>query len=353
MFEARGSDNVNLLEGGTLMMTKYNRPPRFGFYPQPNAADPWRPIRLAVLADDLGLDYVGIQDDPTRSDYLDTWTLLSAIAMHTSRVGLFTDVAALPVRLPAMLAREAATLDLLSGGRVELGLGAGALPDALAAIGAPHRTGSASIKALEEAMRVIRLMWSDSKSARFEGEHYRLVDAAPCPTPAHPIGLWLGVNKPQGLALVGRLADGWIPTMFPITQPKDLIQMSAQIDAAAHAAGRDPATIQRILNIRGTILNDDTNSVFNGSVKNWCDTLVSLTLEAGIDTFMLMDSDHAETQMRRFALEIVPHVYELLDEANAGCPPYCDDTVDEASRQSFPASDPPSSKRTTEEITAV
>jgi alkanesulfonate monooxygenase SsuD/methylene tetrahydromethanopterin reductase-like flavin-dependent oxidoreductase (luciferase family) len=324
-------------------MNKYGRPLRFGFYALPDAADPEKPIRLAMLAEELGLDYIGIQDNPTRAEFLDTWTLLTAIAMKTSRITVFPDVASLPVHSPAMLARAAATLDLLTGGRVELGLGAGTQTSAAAGIGAPSRTGAESIAALEEAIQVIRLMWSDARCVRYNGQYYQLVDAAPCPGQAHAIGIWLGVNKPRGLELVGRLADGWIPAMFPVAQPEDLTYMSAVVDAAAHAAGRDPARIQRIWNIRGTIQNDDTANLFNGSVKNWSDSLVHLSMDVGMDTFILMEGEDAENQLRRFASEIVPHVHELIEAVHAAPPGglMYDDVVEQASAESFPASDPP------------
>ena len=91
------------------------------------AADAAAIVDDVLLAERLGFDLVGIQDHPYNADHLDTMTLLAVLAARTSRIGLFPDVASLPLRPPAVLAKSAATLDLLSGGRVDLGLGAGAI----------------------------------------------------------------------------------------------------------------------------------------------------------------------------------------------------------------------------------
>src|SRR5688500_5234024 len=86
-----------------------------------------------------GFDYVSVQDHPYNPGFYETWTLLTWIAATTERVKLYPNVANLPLRPPAMLAKAAASLDLLSGGRVELGLGAGAFWDPIAAMGGPRR----------------------------------------------------------------------------------------------------------------------------------------------------------------------------------------------------------------------
>jgi alkanesulfonate monooxygenase SsuD/methylene tetrahydromethanopterin reductase-like flavin-dependent oxidoreductase (luciferase family) len=304
-------------------MADYGRPVRFGYFLIPEA-DPSRPLRLAAVAEELGLDYIGIQDHPYQSRFHDTWTLLTAIAMRTSRISVFPDVTSLPLRPPAVLAKAAASLDVLSGGRVELGLGAGAFWDAIVTMGGPRRTAGESVLALEEAIQVIRLMWSGQRSVRFDGRFYQLAGVHPGPQPAHHIGIWLGVGRPRALALTGRLADGWLPPALGYSQPGDLVSMNARIDEAAHAAGRDPATIQRIYNVPGTITDGPPGELLLGSVNHWSESLAALTLEYGMDTYVLahrMDryeparGDDAESQLRRFALEVVPRTRELIDQA--------------------------------------
>src|SRR5947199_6320082 len=116
----------------------YGQPVRFGVFITPEATE--RPLQQAAIADELGFDIAGVQDHPYQRRFYDTWTLLTAIAMRTERITVFPDVANLPLRPPAVLAKAAATLDLLSGGRVELGLGAGGFWEAIKAYGGPVRT---------------------------------------------------------------------------------------------------------------------------------------------------------------------------------------------------------------------
>src|SRR5439155_15354040 len=146
-----------------------------------------RALDVASIADEVGFDLIGVQDHPYQWRFFDTMTLLTAMAMRTHRITLFLDVASLPLRPPAVMAKAAASIDVLSGGRFELGLGAGGLPDLIANFGGPRRTPAESVEALEEAIEVIRLLWSEQRSVSFEGSHYRLHDARPGPLPAHPI----------------------------------------------------------------------------------------------------------------------------------------------------------------------
>jgi alkanesulfonate monooxygenase SsuD/methylene tetrahydromethanopterin reductase-like flavin-dependent oxidoreductase (luciferase family) len=102
---------------------------------------------------------------------------------------------------------------VLSGGRFELALGAGGFWDAIEAYGGPRREPRDALAALEEAIQVIRLIWSGERNLRFNGAHYRLAGAHSGPVPVHPIGIWLGVYGPRASRLLGRLADGWVPSL--------------------------------------------------------------------------------------------------------------------------------------------
>src|SRR6201995_2912404 len=113
----------------------------------PEAAQADAVLKLSKLADGLGFDLVTFQDHPYQARFLDTWTLLSVVAARTTNVRVAPNVANLPLRPPAMLARSVASLDRLSGGRVELGLGAGAFWDGVAALGGPRRTPGESVDA--------------------------------------------------------------------------------------------------------------------------------------------------------------------------------------------------------------
>jgi alkanesulfonate monooxygenase SsuD/methylene tetrahydromethanopterin reductase-like flavin-dependent oxidoreductase (luciferase family) len=214
--------------------------------------EPQHAAAIARLADSAGLDLVAVQDHPYNRRFLDTWTLLATLVPQTRRVRFFPDVVDLPLRPPAMLAKAAATLDVLSGGRIELGLGAGAFWDAIRAYGGPVRTPREAVEALDEAVAVIRLLWSDQRGVRLAGRHYQLEGAQPGPRPAHAMGIWLGVLGPRMLALTGRVADGvvWSSSYVP---EERLLEMHARIDDAAEAAGRAPRDIRRVYNVMGTI----------------------------------------------------------------------------------------------------
>jgi alkanesulfonate monooxygenase SsuD/methylene tetrahydromethanopterin reductase-like flavin-dependent oxidoreductase (luciferase family) len=285
-------------------------PVRFGWFLVPEAADPQGLVEQARLAERLGFDLIGIQDHPYQRRYLDTFTLLAALATATERIGLFPDVASLPLRHPAMLAKAAASIDLLSGGRFELGLGAGAFWDAIAAMGGPRRSPGEAVEATEEAIALLRLLWSDERSVRFTGQHYRVVGVKPGPAPAHPIGISVGAYGPRMLALIGRLADGWVPSSTYVP-PERLGAAQARIDDAAAAAGRDPAAIRRLYNVSGRI-GPVGGGFLDGPPGQWADQLLPLVVETGMDTFVLWPSESPASQLERFAAEVAPALREAV-----------------------------------------
>ena len=277
-------------------MPDYGHELWFGANPVPSNQDD-SAVELAELADRSGLDLVTFQDHPYQPRFFDTWTLLSYVAARTDRVRLTANVVNLPLRPPAVLARSAASLDILSGGRVELALGAGWFWDAIEAMGGPRRTPGDAVDALDEAIRIIRAIWDPDPrgGVRVEGEHYRVAGAKRGPRPPHDIGIWLGAYKPRMLELTGRAADGWLPSL-PYLQPGDLAAGNAAIDAAAVEAGRSPADIRRLLNL------GDQISV---------DRLVELALADGVSGFLLMTQEPYDIE--RFAAEIAPAVRQAVD----------------------------------------
>ncbi len=280
----------------------YGRPVQFGYFVLPDSMRPMRPLELAVRADALGIDLIGAQDHPYQRRFYDTWTLLTAIAMRTTRASVFPDVANLPLRPPAMLAKAAASLDLLSGGRVELGLGAGGFWEAIAAMGGPVRTPGEAVSALEEAIEVIRLVWSGGRGVRFDGKFYQLAGLNAGPVPSHPIGVWLGAYKPRMLRLVGRAADGWVPSLGYL-KPEAMQEANARLDDAAREAGRDPAAIRRVLNVAANLNADE---------------IAELTLEHGFDTFVIGETqEDAEAELREFLENVAPKVRELVAKGRA------------------------------------
>jgi alkanesulfonate monooxygenase SsuD/methylene tetrahydromethanopterin reductase-like flavin-dependent oxidoreductase (luciferase family) len=262
-----------------------------GVFVVPDASDPARTLAQIEVADATGLDLVGVQDHPYQRRFLDTWTLLSFAAGRTSRVRLVPAVANLPLRPPAVLAKAAASLDVLSGGRVELGLGAGAFWEAIGAMGGPVRTPGASVDALEEAVSVIRAMWSGERSVRLGGRHYALDGVHPGPSPAHPIGIWLGAYGPRMLELTGRVADGWLPSV-PRLPLEEVPGRRRAVDEAARAAGREPSAIRRVANVGAEI----------GGV----DALARLVEDLGFDGLLLSPGDDPVDGVRRIGEDVAP-----------------------------------------------
>jgi alkanesulfonate monooxygenase SsuD/methylene tetrahydromethanopterin reductase-like flavin-dependent oxidoreductase (luciferase family) len=286
----------------------------FGVSIVPEAATLAEGRAVAEAADRLGLDLIGIQDHPYQWRFLDTWTLLADLLARTERIRVFPDVANLPLRGPAMIAKQAASLDVLSRGRFELGLGAGAFWEAVRAMGGPVRSPGEAIDALEEAIRIIRLFWSGERTISFVGEHYSVRGLHPGPPPAHPIEIWLGVGRPRGLALTGRLADGWIPSLSWAT-PDLVPALQRRIDDAAAEAGRDPAEIRRVYNVGGTIAAGPTRGLLDGPPAHWIETLTGFTRELGFDTFVFWPAEDPVGQVERFALAVVPALREAAARA--------------------------------------
>jgi len=273
-------------------MPDYGHPLEFGAFITPSNQPPETPVLLAELVEGLGYDLVTFQDHPYQPAFHDTWTLLSWVAARTERIHLSANVHNLQLRRPALLARAAASLDLLSGGRLELGIGAGGFPEA--------------VSALEEAIPIIRGIWdaAERRPLRLAGRYHSVDGAKRGPAPAHDIPLWIGALKPRMLRLIGRLGDGWLPS-YGYMQPGEYPKGNAAIDAAAREAGRDPREIRRLVNIGGRF-SAAGGGFLDGPPAQWGEQLAELALEQGTSVFILASDDPATLQ--RFAEEVAPAV---------------------------------------------
>jgi alkanesulfonate monooxygenase SsuD/methylene tetrahydromethanopterin reductase-like flavin-dependent oxidoreductase (luciferase family) len=276
---------------------------KLGIFIVPDATDPDSTIEQIVAADHAGLDLIGVQDHPYQRRFFDTWTLLAYAAGRTERLRLVPDVINLPLRLPSVLAKSAASLDVLSGGRVELGLGAGAFWDAIEAMGGPRRTPGESVDALEEAIAILRAFWSGDRTVNFEGKHYRVNGAKPGPRPAHPIGIWVGALGPRMLRLTGRLGDGWLPSLGTGMTAEEAPRMQAAIDEGARAAGRDPAEIERAVNVPAPA----------GDPGEWADQLARIVTRLGFTTLVVVTpGEDPIGEIRRLGAEVAPRLREMV-----------------------------------------
>ena len=286
----------------------------FGTFITPAAQRADHAVELAMVADRAGLDLVTFQDHPYQPGFLDTWTLITYVAARTSRVRLSNNVLNLPLRQPpVLLARAAASIDLLSGARFELGIGAGRVWEQIEAMGGPRRTPGEAVDALEEAIAIVREVWAADKPGPvlFDGKHYRVSGAARGPAPAHEVEIWVGAGMPRMLRLVGRMADGWsVPIrLFLPGGPPTLAEPNSSIDEAAAAAGRDPSAVRRILTFPGRFARS-RGGLLDGPPAQWAEELADVALRYGVGTFVL-GADEAAT-IERFAAEVVPRTRELV-----------------------------------------
>jgi alkanesulfonate monooxygenase SsuD/methylene tetrahydromethanopterin reductase-like flavin-dependent oxidoreductase (luciferase family) len=262
-------------------MMDYDHPLRFGIFPTPRADSSQETLQMARVADEAGFDLVGIQDHPYQRRFLDTWALMAFVLARTDRVTVFPDVANLPLRPPRMLAKHAATLDHLSGGRFELGLGAGAFWEGIEAMGGRRLSAKQSVDNLELAIGEIREFWKGE--GKFEG-----------PAPVHDIGIWLGAYKPRMLRMTGALADGWVPSQSYLP-PDQVPEAMKRIDDAAAAEGRDPKQLRRVYNLIG----DEQPTP---------EQLADFATDLGFDSFIFSPADKHDIE--RLAHDVLPAVRE-------------------------------------------
>ncbi len=145
---------------------------------------------------------------------------------------------------------------------------------------------------------------------RFDGEIYTLKGLKPGPHPVHEIEIWVGARGPRMLWLIGRLADGWVPSMF-WAPPDRLPGLHEHIDEGARRAGREPGEIRRVYNLSGTI-GHRGDGTLDGPVSLWVEHLTRFALELGMDTFIHWPSEDREHQVELFANEVAPAVREAV-----------------------------------------
>jgi probable F420-dependent oxidoreductase len=265
------------------------------------------PVAAARKAEQLGFDFVSASDHlHGRRPTYEPWTMLSWIAAATSRIRVATRVLAVPYRPPPVLAKMAETLDRLSGGRLILGLGGGAVDQEFRAFGLGVRSPRDKVDGLAEAIRILRGVWSQP-SFTFQGRLYRTDDAQLHPKPDHPIPIWLGTYGRRALALTGQLADGWIPSL-DYAPPEQIPALRERIRAAARAAARDPDAITCAYNLSIRIDEhaDPEPSVVAGAPDAVTERLRSFA-ELGFTAMNFIPvGPGQQEQIERLAREVLP-----------------------------------------------
>lgn len=180
------------------------------------------PVAAALRAEQAGFDFVSASDHPGAAGTHEVWTMLTWIAARTERIRIATRVLGVPFRNPALTATMAATLHRLAGGRLILGLGGGSGEDEMRAFGIEVPAPREKVDGMAAAVEAIR--------------------------PVFPGPIWLGTFGPRALAVTGRLADGWIPSLG-YASAEELPRMRERVLAAAHDAGRDPRAVTCAVNL--------------------------------------------------------------------------------------------------------
>jgi probable F420-dependent oxidoreductase len=212
-----------------------------------------------------------------RAQFHEPFVLFGYLAAHTSRIIFATSVLVTPQRQTALVAKQAAAVDVLSGGRLRLGIGIGWNADEYDGLGADFSTRGLRS---EEQIRLLRALWTQ-ESVEFDGRWDRLHGLGISPLPVQrPIPIWIGGGAPAVLERVGRLADGWYPFRIP---PHRLAAGMEEVRAAARAAGRDPSAI----GVQGLLWSRTQNERdWSSQLDDWrragCATHVAfVTVEAG------------------------------------------------------------------------
>jgi len=290
---------------------------QFGAFIGPRADDIAGVRERVLAAERAGFDFVSIQDHPYVPAYLDTFSLIANLAATTSTLRFITNVANLPLRPAPMLAKAAASIDRLSGGRFDLGLGAGRVWAEIKRMRGPAWTPGEAIEAVSEAIDTLRTAWG------FEGG-----DAAGV-APAHRIGIWVGGAGPRMLGLIGRKADGWIAPMATGYKTKPPAQ--DRIDAAATAAGRDPAAVGRMIQLVGRVTDTAStisrprsgagSQAIRTTPEHWARFVAEFAVEERFDAVNFVFEEETSDQIIRFGAEVVAAAREALtDVAGDGAP---------------------------------
>ena len=228
---------------------------RFGFHTQSHAASTGNPADIyrelaerAHAAEAAGFSYFSVSDHivpfpavgQPAMPVLDPWLALAAVATATDRIGLLTLVSNVTLHTPAQLAKAAATLDVISGGRMLLGIGSGGYRAEYTALGLPYPTAPERAEMLDETAEAVRLLW-ERPTATYDGRHFTLHDAVLEPKPLHRPRLPIGGSGALTLGAVARHAD---LANFVLPGPGRLAALIEALGRECRDAGRDPGAIE-------------------------------------------------------------------------------------------------------------
>jgi alkanesulfonate monooxygenase SsuD/methylene tetrahydromethanopterin reductase-like flavin-dependent oxidoreductase (luciferase family) len=274
----------------------------------------------ARMADDAGLDLVSVSDHPYFAERLDAYAALGFVLGATSNITAAVIMTNLLSRPAPILARTVTGLSAISRGRVVLGMGAGGMWEEIVALGVPRLSPAARIRALEEAIIVVRALSGGGDPVTFDGEFYRVTELTPAAAPTPPI--WVGSLGPKNLAVTGRHADGWIPGHLADWRSTQVAKSRPIVDEAAASVGRSPTEVDTIYNVSGRLTSDplpetrdDEGRWIGGGVAQWVEELTFAVLEHSAAAFIYLlppGESISDKTLNLWAHEVVPAVREAI-----------------------------------------
>ncbi len=274
----------------------------------------------ARLADDAGLDVVSLSDHPYFAERIDAYAALGFVLGATTKITGAVIMTNLLSRPAPVLARTVTGLSTISGGRVVLGMGAGGLWEEIVALGVPRLSSAARVRALEEAIMVVRALSGGGDPVTFDGEFYHVSQLTPAAAPTPPI--WVGSLGPKNLAVTGRQADGWIPGHLADWRSTQVAESRPIVDEAAASVGRNPTDVDTIYNVSGGLsrvprpqTRDDEGRWIGGGVTQWVEELTFAVLEHGAAAFVYLlppGDSISDMTLNLWAHEVVPAVREAI-----------------------------------------
>jgi alkanesulfonate monooxygenase SsuD/methylene tetrahydromethanopterin reductase-like flavin-dependent oxidoreductase (luciferase family) len=285
--------------------------PRFGLFLSQANKSLARVYDEFQMAEDLGFDHAWLvdhlvdTDGPPEHPCLEAWTLLAAIAARTKRIRLGVLVTSNTFRHPAVLLKEAVTVDHISGGRLILGLGSGWHDDEHRRYGIDLPEPAERVDRFAEAVEMISLLMSQPRTT-FHGQHYRLDDAPLEPRPIQQprIPILIAADRPRMLRLAARLAHPWdtlatLPATATDGVSASIEERIRSLDDACREIGRDPAEIRRSTWARSAALESD--EIYAGFVDRH--RLLGFT-----DFSVVAPAAGAEAVLRRVAEGVIPEL---------------------------------------------
>ncbi|HET8569072.1 MAG TPA: TIGR03560 family F420-dependent LLM class oxidoreductase [Candidatus Limnocylindria bacterium] len=201
-------------------------------------------------------DHLFLNERSERTDCLEAWTVLAALARDTRTIRIGPMVTAQSYRNPALLAKMAAGVDQMSGGRLEFGIGAGWKELEYRAYGYEFPPPGTRVDQLVDALEICTRLWTEERST-YHGKHYRIDAAVSSPKPAQsPLPVWIGGSKPRIMRVAARFAHWFNMTILPVTLEERVRQMDEGLAAACRSVGRDPKTLRRSAFVQAFVASD-------------------------------------------------------------------------------------------------